>query len=117
MDMKKMKKMKNNAKSKTTAKKTNTPNNNGPTGPFSVGDTVVIRAIPYHYIGTIESAGSHGLTLAAGAVWLADSGRWGSGFLVDGNVNETEPYRDAVFIGYGVIADITKWAHPIPGQK
>jgi hypothetical protein len=86
-------------------------------GPFQVGMNVVIRAIPYHYIGQIETLGEHGVTLAAGAVWLADSARWGSDFLRNGVVNETEPYRDAVFVGYGVIADITKWAHPIPGQK
>lgn len=85
-------------------------------GPFKVGDTVVIRAIPYHYIGEISSIGKHTVTLAPGAVWLADSKRWGSEFLRDGQVNETEPYPDGVTIGYGVIADLTKWPHKIPGQ-
>jgi hypothetical protein len=89
----------------------------GRLGPFRVGDSVVVRGIPYHYIGTIETLGEHAVTLAPGAVWLADSGRWGSDFLRDGKVNESEPYPNGVTIGYGVIADITKWAHAIPGQK
>jgi hypothetical protein len=89
----------------------------GRLGSHVVGDKIVVRAIPYHYIGEIKTLGEHGVTLAAGAVWLADSGRWGSDFLKNGVVNEAEPYQDDVFIGYGVIADITKWAHPIPGQK
>lgn len=77
----------------------------------------MIRAIPYHYIGKIKHLGEHTLTLEAGAVWLADSGRWGSDFLRDGKVNEAEPYPDDVTIGYGVIAEVTFWRHPIPGQK
>jgi hypothetical protein len=85
-------------------------------GPHQVGDSVVIRAIPYHYIGKISALGEHTVTLAPGAVWLADSKRWGSEFLVNGQVNETEPYPDGVTIGYGVIADVTPWKHKIPGQ-
>lgn len=85
-------------------------------GPYQVGATVVIRAIPFHYIGTIDEITDHGVTLAAGAVWLSDSKRWGSEFLLAGQVNETEPYCDRVFIRANVIADITAWRHPIPGQ-
>lgn len=88
----------------------------GRLGPYQVGDTVVIRAIPFHYIGEISHIGEHTFTLAPGAVWLADSKRWGSDFLVCGEVNETEPFPDGVTIGYGVVADITKWPHKIPGQ-
>lgn len=89
----------------------------GRLGKFNVGDTVVIRGIPYHYIGKIEALGEHAVSLAPGAIWLADSARWGSDFLRDGKVNESEPYPDGVTIGYGVIADITIWKHEIPGQK
>lgn len=89
----------------------------GKLGPYKVGDAVVIRAIPYHYIGVIDVIGEHTITLAPGAVWLADSARWGSDFLKAGIVNEAEPYPDGVTIGYGVIADVTRWAHPIPVQK
>ena len=88
----------------------------GKLGPFKAGDTVVIRAIPYHYIGEISALGEHTVTLAPGTVWLADSKRWGSEFLVGGQVNEAEPYPDGVTIGYGVIADVTSWKHKIPGQ-
>jgi hypothetical protein len=105
-----------NMKTKST-KKQITKIIDGRLGTHTVGDKVVIRAIPYHYIGEIKALGEHGVTLAAGAVWLADSGRWGSAFLKDGIVSETEPYRDDVFIGYSVIADVTKWQHAIPGQK
>lgn len=97
-------------------KSTKSKATDGPLGAYTVGDTVVIRAIPYHYIGKISCIGSHGVTLAAGAVWLADSARWGSDFLRDGKVNETEPYQDDVFIGYGAIAEVTHWRHSIPGQ-
>ena len=99
------------ATSKKTAKR------DGRLGPFAVGDTVVIRGIPYHYIGTIEALGEHAVTLAPGAVWLADSARWGSDFLRDGKVNEAEPYPDGVTIGYGVIADVTIWNHKVPVQS
>ena len=97
--------------------KANKAKSDGRFGPFDVGDVVVIRAIPYHYIGEIRLVGEHTITLAPGAVWLADSGRWGSDFLRDGQVNEAEPYPDGVTIGYGVIADVTPWKHPIPVQK
>ena len=101
---------------KTNEKKENKRIDTGPLGSHSVGDVVVIRAIPYHYIGRIELLGLHGVTLSAGAVWLADSGRWGSSFLLEGTVSESEPYPDRAFIRYEVIADVTKWRHPIPGQ-
>lgn len=103
-----------------TARKTKTRKaaaTDGRLGPHSIGDAVVIRAIPYHYIGTISALGDHTVTLAPGAVWLADSGRWGSDFLCGGKVSEAEPYPDGVTIGYGVIADVTPWKHAIPGQK
>jgi hypothetical protein len=85
-------------------------------GHFKVGSKVVIRAIPYHYIGTIEDIGYHSLTLAPGAVWLADSGRW-MNFLESGNPNECEPFPDGVTIPFSVIADLTTWRHAIPTQK
>ena len=94
---------------------TKTPSHDGRIGQYKVGDTVVMRCIPYHYIGKVIALGEHGLTLAAGAVWLADSARWFD-FLKTGKVNETEPFVDEVFVGYGVIAEITKWRHAIPGQ-
>ena len=96
---------------------TKTKITDGPLGPYGVGDTIVIRAIPYHYIGKVQTIGKHGVTLAAGAVWLADSARWGSDFLKNGIVNETEPFADVVFVGNGVIAEATRWPHAIPGQK
>lgn len=89
----------------------------GRLGLHGVGDTVVIRGIPYHYIGKIQALGEHAVTLEPGAIWLADSARWGSDFLRDGKVNESEPYPDGVTIGYGVIADVTTWKHAIPAQK
>lgn len=97
-------------------KKATRSKTDGKLGAFRVGDTVVIRGIPYHYIGKITELGEHTVTLAPGAVWLADSGRWGSAFLRDGTVSEAEPYPDGVTIGYGVIADVTAWRHRIPEQ-
>lgn len=88
----------------------------GKLGPHGVGDVVVIRAIPYHYIGKIAVLGEHTVSLAPGATWLADSGRW-SDFLRNGTPNESEPYPDGVTIGYGAIADVTAWKHVIPGQE
>lgn len=85
-------------------------------GPYTVGNKVVIRAIPYHYIGEIESVGYHSVTLKFGAVWLADSGRWNN-MLRTGTVNECEPFPDGVTIPFAVIADITGWAHAIPVLK
>ena len=85
-------------------------------GPHKEGDKVVIRAIPYHYIGKIEYVGYHSLTLAPGAVWLADSGRW-SKMLESGNPNECEAFPDGVTIPFNVIADVTVWKHPIPNTK
>lgn len=85
-------------------------------GPYRVGDVVVIRAIPYHYLGRILAIDEHGVTLAAGAVWLADSARWGSDFLQLGKINEAEPYVDDVYVPHAVIADVTRWGHEIPGQ-
>jgi len=103
-------------KKKQTSAKQKTTTHDGKLGPFKAGDKIVIRAIPYHYIGEIEVLGEHTVSLAPGAVWLADSKRWGSEFLVNGQVNKTEPYPDGVTIGYGVIADVTRWPHKIPGQ-
>jgi len=88
----------------------------GKLGPHQVGDVVVIRAIPYHYIGEVAVIGEHCVTLAPGAVWLADSSRWASDFLVSGKVNEAEPFIDGVTVSYSVIGDVTKWRHAIPGQ-
>jgi hypothetical protein len=85
-------------------------------GRYAIGDKVVIRGIPYHYIGVIEEFGKYAVKLAPNAVWLADSARWGSDFLVNGKVNEAEPYCDGVWVRYSVIADVTAWRHALPKQ-
>ena len=93
----------------------NNNTNTSALGPFTVGDKVVIRAIPYHYIGEIAAIGEKTVTLAPNAVWLADSGRWGD-MLTSGTPSECEPYPDGVTIAFTVIADATKWRHAIPGK-
>lgn len=40
-------------------------------GPYQVGTTVVIRAIPFHYIGTIDEITDHGVTTANMRAWQA----------------------------------------------
>jgi hypothetical protein len=79
---------------------------------LTVGTAVVVRGIPFHYIGRIAEVQARGIVLED-AGWLADSARW-SDFLKNGTINEYEPYPDPVWISWDVIADVTPWRHALP---
>ena len=77
-----------------------------------VGASVVIRAIPFHYVGRVAALTATSVILDK-AAWLADSGRW-SDFLATGSANEVEPYPDRVEVMLSSIADVAPFAHSLP---
>ncbi len=82
--------------------------------PLSVGNTVLIRAITYHYLGRIAAIDDKRVLLVD-ASWLADSGRFGAS-LETGSVSEVEPYPDPVSVSLGAIVDVTLWRHSLPRE-
>lgn len=80
-----------------------------------VGQTVIIRGIPFYYIGRITYVDDKRLVLE-NACWLADSGRW-SEALQTGDINECEKYPDPVELRTDLCCDITLWKNPLPETK
>lgn len=76
------------------------------------GDSVIIRAVMYHYIGRVESITDDEVHLST-ASWLAESARW-SETLKTGAVHELEPFPDGVVIARQAIMDYAPWAHELP---
>lgn len=82
--------------------------------PLKVGNTVLIRTVTYHHIGTVVEAGADYVFLEP-AVWLANSGRFNKA-LKTGSLEEAEPFEDGVEVARTAIVDSTVWKHAIPNE-
>lgn len=87
---------------------------NTPEHPFTVGDSLVIRTVTYHYLGKLEKVVGQWLCLSE-ASWLADSGRWAEA-LRTGCVEEVEPYPGPCWVPMGCITDVSPWPHSLPKE-
>jgi hypothetical protein len=81
---------------------------------LTVGNTVVIRTVTFHYLGIIVEMGPNYLVLGS-ASWLASSGRW-TAALKSGSVEEVEPFVDDVELQLTAIVDATRWRHALPTE-
>lgn len=83
---------------------------------FKKGQNVLIRAVTFHYIGTIQDIDESFITLYP-ACWLANSGRFGNA-LRTGELSEYEEMPDGVLVKQSAIVDATPWRHDVPtGDK
>lgn len=80
--------------------------------PLRVGASVFVRCVTHYYTGRIVALTSTEIVLTD-AAWIADTGRFGEA-LKTGQLNEIEPYADAVSIGRGSVVDVTLWRHALP---
>jgi hypothetical protein len=81
--------------------------------PLSVGNSVLIRGVGYHYLGRVVGL-SRDEILLEDASWLASSGRFGEA-LRTGRLSEVEPYPDGpVAVRTAVVQDVALWAHLLP---
>lgn len=78
---------------------------------------IVVRTVTMIYVGRLVAVGEHELTIID-ASWIPETGRWQQ-FILDGAVNECEPYppRQLVLIGRGSILDVTAWASDLPSAQ
>lgn len=99
-------------KSKKTSSASASQGAGAPTGPFSVGEKVIVRTVTMIDVGRIVAIGDTWLKLEDGG-WVADTGRF-SEMLATGDVNEFEraPSWFVVFLGAGV--DAFPWSHDLP---
>jgi hypothetical protein len=80
--------------------------------PYPVGENVMVRTVTMIQVGRLERVLEHELVLQD-AAWVADTGRFAE-FLVDGAVNEVEPFpAGEVIIGRGAIIDCCRWPHAL----
>ena len=95
-------------------KRENVFNRNPISNLMQVGDKVVIRAVTFHYVGTVVALDDYDIHLEP-AVWLASSNQWSTA-LRDGDIGEFEPYPHGCFVARAAIVDWSPWRHPaIPG--
>jgi hypothetical protein len=82
---------------------------------YPLGKAVIIRCVTHYYTGKIVRV-TPGELVIVDAAWIADAGRWGQA-LVDGSVNEVEPYPDGeVIVSRGAVVDVAEWHSPLPRE-
>jgi hypothetical protein len=88
------------------------------------GESVFIRTVTYHWVGTIIEVGADYVVLSP-ACWVADSGRWAEalahGFSSSAELEPPAKSKKAAHIPQQVavvqraaIVDSVLWEHPIP---
>ena len=84
-------------------------------GGFEIDQKVFIRTITHYYVGLVDTITPSmiGLTTAS---WVADTGLF-SEMLMEGTINELEPFVDRVYVSRGSIVDHTLWNHQLPRER
>ena len=77
-----------------------------------VGSNVIVKTVGEIIVGTMIAADGATLMLYP-AVWAADTGRWNQ-CLLEGTLQEVEPYCDPVLVSRGAIVAWTAWRHAVP---
>lgn len=99
------------------ANKEDSNNDDNDDSHFVIGKNYFIRAVTYHYIGTLVKVSKTELVLKD-ASWIASSGRFMNA-VKEGKLSEVEPYPDGelVIIGRGAIVDASVWLHKLPRDQ
>jgi hypothetical protein len=79
---------------------------------LGIGNNVFIRTVTHYYTGKVAAVSADFVVLAD-AAWVADTGRF-SKALVEGTLEEVEPFPDLVAVGKACIVDATIWRHALP---
>jgi hypothetical protein len=79
---------------------------------FEIGKAYLIRTVTMHYTGRVVEVTDSDVVLEE-AAWIADTGRY-SNSLVNGTLNEVEPYPGRVSVCRGAMVDFAEWKHPLP---
>jgi hypothetical protein len=77
-----------------------------------IGQNYFVRTVTYFVVGRLVGVSAVEL-LFEDAAWVADAGRWNHA-LTTGQLNEIEPFPNAVIVGRGSICDATEWPFPLP---
>lgn len=89
----------------------------GPQEPIAdVGETVFLRAVNFHYIGTVSKVTPGWLELQD-ASWVAYSGRFGDALRAGPPRGWESEYMGSVRIPLGAISDATTWQHTLPSKS
>ncbi|NDD85303.1 hypothetical protein EBZ38_13655 [bacterium] len=78
---------------------------------FFHSKNVFIRTVTMFYVGRLASENDK-FIFVEDAAWVADTGRFYD-FLKNGDVNEVEPYVDAIAINKDSIVEVTLWNHDL----
>ena len=81
---------------------------------LEIGKAYLIRTVTMAYTGRVVAVTDTDIVLE-NAAWIADTGRYHEA-LVDGSLNEVEPYPDQVIVGRGGLIDAAQWSHPLPRE-
>lgn len=79
---------------------------------LGVGNNVFVRTVTHYYTGKVAEVSPDFIVLVD-AAWVADTGRF-SKALVEGTLEEVEPFPDPVVVGKACIVDVTPWKHALP---
>lgn len=79
---------------------------------FEIGKAYLIRTVTMHYTGRVVEVTDSDVVLEE-AAWIADTGRYANS-LVNGTLNEVEPYPERVSVCRGAMVDFAEWEHQLP---
>jgi len=79
--------------------------------PFEVGKAYLIRTVTMTQVGRVKEVIGDFLVLED-AAWVASTGRFNE-CVVNGAVDEVEPFTNDAIVGLGSICDATEWPHPL----
>jgi len=80
--------------------------------PIRVGNAVLIRTVTHYHTGRIAQITPTEIVLT-NAAWVASTGRFNAA-LVNGTLEEVEPFPGPVAVNRGAIVDVTDWTHKLP---
>jgi hypothetical protein len=80
--------------------------------PMKIGTNVIVRCVTHYYTGRIIDISPEEILLED-AAWIANTGRFNAG-LVNGTLEEVEPFPGIVSVARGSLVDLTQWTHPLP---
>jgi len=81
---------------------------------FKIGQKVFIRTVTMYYTGRVVGVTDSEVVLDD-AAWIGSSGRWNNA-LVQGELDEVEPYPETVYVSRGGIIDWSTWLHDLPRE-
>lgn len=74
----------------------------------------MIRTLTMHYTGKIVRLTRDEILLDS-AAWITSSGRWNAA-LVNGVLDEVEPYPGLVNVNRHAVVDVTSWDYVLPRE-